>query len=63
MVSSGRKGLLPERIGEAVKTALTVPRPKTRYAVTRTPIESLMASILPKRVLDNIIARQVGLKP
>ena len=30
-VASGRKGLPPDRIGEAVKTALTAPRPRTRY--------------------------------
>ncbi len=62
MVSGGRQGLPPERIGEAVKAALTVLRPKTRYTVTPDPIQNLMVSILPKRTVDNMIARRLGLK-
>jgi NAD(P)-dependent dehydrogenase (short-subunit alcohol dehydrogenase family) len=62
MLANGRKGLPPERIGETVKTALTVPRPKTRYTVTPDPIQNLMALALPKRVVDGIIARRLGLK-
>ena len=62
MLDSGRKGLPPERIGEAVKTALTAARPKTRYTVTPDPLQNRMALTLPKRVVDNIIARRLGLK-
>jgi hypothetical protein len=54
--------LPPERIGEAVKSALTVMRPKTRIAVTPSPIQDLMATTLPKRVVDAMIARGLGLK-
>ena len=61
MISSGRKGLPPEKIGEAVKIALTVAKPKTRYTVTPNPIQNRMVNTLPKRIVDKIIARQVGL--
>jgi NAD(P)-dependent dehydrogenase (short-subunit alcohol dehydrogenase family) len=62
MISNGRRGMPPEKLGEAVKTALTVSRPKTRYTVTPNPILNLVANALPKRFVDNIIARQTGLK-
>jgi NAD(P)-dependent dehydrogenase (short-subunit alcohol dehydrogenase family) len=62
MVSMGKRGLPPERLGEAVKTALTVAKPKTRYTVTPDPITNLMANALPKRMVDSIIARRLGLK-
>jgi NAD(P)-dependent dehydrogenase (short-subunit alcohol dehydrogenase family) len=63
MISAGGKGLPPEKIGETVKTALTVSKPKTRYAVTPDPIQNLATKALPKRMVDSIIARRAGLKP
>jgi NAD(P)-dependent dehydrogenase (short-subunit alcohol dehydrogenase family) len=62
MISNGKRGLPPEKLGEVVKTALTVSKPKTRYTVTPDLIQNLMVKILPKRIVDNIIARRVGLK-
>jgi NAD(P)-dependent dehydrogenase (short-subunit alcohol dehydrogenase family) len=62
MISNGKRGLPPEKLGEVVKTALTVSKPKTRYTVTPNLIQNLMVNILPKRTVDNIIARRVGLK-
>jgi len=61
MISLGHKGLPPERIGEAVKTALTTARPKTRYTVAPNPVQQLMSAVLPKRAVDNLIARRLGL--
>jgi NAD(P)-dependent dehydrogenase (short-subunit alcohol dehydrogenase family) len=58
----GRKGLPPERIGEAVKTALTTAKPKTRYTVAPDPLATMMMVTLPKRIVDNMIARRLGLK-
>jgi NAD(P)-dependent dehydrogenase (short-subunit alcohol dehydrogenase family) len=63
MLSTGKQGFSPERIGEAVKTALTVARPKTRYTVTPNPIQNLVVTTLPKRAVDSMIARRLGLKP
>jgi short-subunit dehydrogenase len=62
MIANGKKGLPPEKLGEAVKTMLTISKPKTRYTVVPDPIQNLMVNTLPKRMVDNIIARRVGLK-
>ncbi len=61
-IKSGRSGLPPERIGEAVKIALTAAKPKTRYTVAPDPIQNLMIATLPKRIVDNMIASRLGLK-
>ena len=61
-VAIGRKGLPPEAVGEAVKRALTVSRPKTRYTVTPDPIRTFLVNALPKRVVDRILARQLGFR-
>jgi NAD(P)-dependent dehydrogenase (short-subunit alcohol dehydrogenase family) len=62
MIKLGRKGYPPEKIGEAVWTALTVNGPKTRYVVTPDPFQNWMMSHLPKRMVDNTIAGRLGLK-
>jgi short-subunit dehydrogenase len=62
MMSVGKKGLPPERIGEAVRIALTVRRPKTRYTVAPNPIQTFLLANLPKRVVDAMIAGRLGLK-
>jgi NAD(P)-dependent dehydrogenase (short-subunit alcohol dehydrogenase family) len=61
MLSSGRKGLKPERLGSAVWHALTTKNPKTRYVVTPDPIQNLMVNTLPKRTVDRIVAGRLGL--
>jgi NAD(P)-dependent dehydrogenase (short-subunit alcohol dehydrogenase family) len=61
MISNGKQGLPPEKLGDVVKTALTHPKPKTRYTVTPIPIQNLLVNILPKRMVDRIIARRLGL--
>jgi len=63
MISNGRKGFPPERIGDAVYTALTARKPKVHYTVTPDPLQNLMVHTLPKRMVDRIIARRLGLKP
>jgi NAD(P)-dependent dehydrogenase (short-subunit alcohol dehydrogenase family) len=62
MVANGRNGLSVEGLGETVKAALTLPKPKTRYTVAPNRLQNLMANVLPKRIVDNIIARQLGLR-
>lgn len=61
MVELGRKGLPPERIGETVHTALTSPRPKTRYVVTPEPLTNWLGNNMPKRLVDQQIAKSLGL--
>ena len=62
MLALGKKGLPPEMLGEAVHTALTTARPKTRYTVTPQPFQNFLLNNLPKRMVDNMIAGQLGLK-
>lgn len=62
MVGMGRKGLPPERIGEAVWKALTLPKPDVRYVVTPTPFQNFLVNSLPKRLVDRMVAGTVGLK-
>ena len=62
MVESGRKGYPPEKVGEVVLNILTTSKPRVRYAVEPgNPITLLIQSLLPKRVVDRIIARNLGL--
>ncbi len=63
MLDAGKKGLPAERLGEVIAHALTAARPKTRYAVTPQPLQDLLARVLPKRMLDRMIGRQLGLLP
>ena len=61
MLSLGKSGLPPERIGEVVHTALTTARPKVRYTVTPQPMQFAIGQILPKRTVDRIIGKRLGL--
>jgi NAD(P)-dependent dehydrogenase (short-subunit alcohol dehydrogenase family) len=63
MLTSGRKGLKPERLGEAVWHALTTAKPKTRYVVTPDPLQNYIVNTLPKRTVDRIIGGRLGLLP
>lgn len=62
-IESGRNGFPPEKVGQVVLRALTSPRPRVRYAVVPgNPIINILQEILPKRVLDGIIASGLGFK-
>lgn len=63
MPQIGKAGLPPEAIGEAIHTALTAARPKVRYVVSPSPMQVLMTEILPKRTLDRITGKRLGLLP
>ncbi len=64
MLEGGRKGLSPERIGEVVLTALTVPRPRLRYDPIPDKLKNwTLPNLLPRRLLDRIIGKQLGLQP
>jgi NAD(P)-dependent dehydrogenase (short-subunit alcohol dehydrogenase family) len=63
MLANAARGLPPERIGEAVRTALTTARPRTRYTVAPSPFQVFLTSVLPKRMLDRMIAGRIGLTP
>ncbi|HQT52442.1 MAG TPA: SDR family NAD(P)-dependent oxidoreductase, partial [Phenylobacterium sp.] len=61
MTSSGAAGLRPEAIGEAVAKALTTPKPKVRYTVAPNPLTTFMMANLPRRVVDNMVGKRLGL--
>ena len=61
MTSMGKTGLPPEKIGEAVHTALTSSNPKTRYTITPQPLTDWMSRHMPSRTVDKTIAKQLGL--
>jgi NAD(P)-dependent dehydrogenase (short-subunit alcohol dehydrogenase family) len=63
MVNLGKKGLPAERIGEAVLEALTAAHPKVRYTMSPIPLQHWLASSLPKRVVDRMVGRRLGLLP
>ncbi|MET3665458.1 SDR family NAD(P)-dependent oxidoreductase [Caulobacter sp. 1776] len=63
MLQIGKAGLAPEKIGEAIHTALTAPSPKVRYVVSPSPMQVLMTEILPKRTVDRITGKRLGLLP
>jgi NAD(P)-dependent dehydrogenase (short-subunit alcohol dehydrogenase family) len=63
MLKLGENGLPVERLGEAVHHVLTVQRPKVRYAMTIDPAQLAMARMMPKRMMDRIIAKRIGLLP
>jgi hypothetical protein len=63
MLQLGRTGLPPERIGEVIHHALTAPKPKVRYTVAPDMFQVWMGEHLPKRMLDGIVGKRLGLLP
>ena len=63
MLTMGKNGLPPERIGEAVLLALTAPKPKVRYAVSPQPLQDFIARNFPRRFVDRLIGGRLGLLP
>jgi len=63
MLQLGETGLPPEKIAEAISDALTSPSPKVRYQLTPDPMQHLITAVLPKRMVDRIIAKRLGLMP
>jgi NAD(P)-dependent dehydrogenase (short-subunit alcohol dehydrogenase family) len=63
MLQLAETGLPPEKIAEGIFNALTLAQPRVRYTITPEPVQNLIASILPKRMVDRIIAKRLGLLP
>jgi NAD(P)-dependent dehydrogenase (short-subunit alcohol dehydrogenase family) len=59
----GEIGLPPAKIAEVIAEALTSAHPKIRYQITPDPMRHLITAMLPKRMVDRIIAKRLGLKP
>jgi NAD(P)-dependent dehydrogenase (short-subunit alcohol dehydrogenase family) len=56
-------GLPPEAIAEKIFEALTLAGPKVRYQITPDPMRHLITTWLPKRTVDRMIAKRLGLTP
>jgi NAD(P)-dependent dehydrogenase (short-subunit alcohol dehydrogenase family) len=63
MIAIGKQGYPPEKVGEVVLRALTTSRPRVRYAVVPNAFSSwFIPMLLPKRLVDVIIARRLGFR-
>jgi NAD(P)-dependent dehydrogenase (short-subunit alcohol dehydrogenase family) len=63
MLHLGEIGLPPEKIAERIADVLTSAHPKVRYQIAPDPMRHLMTSVLPKRMVDKIMAKRLGLMP
>ena len=63
MLHLGEIGLPPERIAARIADVLTSANPRVRYEITPDPMRHLIMGILPKRMVDRIIAKRLGLLP
>jgi NAD(P)-dependent dehydrogenase (short-subunit alcohol dehydrogenase family) len=62
LATGARDGLPVERVGEVVYQAITIARPRTRYALAPSLLfDWLLPRALPRRWVDQIFARRLGL--
>jgi NAD(P)-dependent dehydrogenase (short-subunit alcohol dehydrogenase family) len=63
-LKSGRAGCPPEKVADVVWTALNTAKPAVRYAVVINKLTNwTIPRLLPARLVDRILAGQLGLKP
>src|SRR3954468_10703609 len=63
MLQLGESGLPPERIAEIIFQALTSAHPKGPHSTRPDLLRHLITAVLPKRTVDRIIAKRLGLIP
>src|SRR5665213_3054930 len=63
MMHLGEVGLPPGKIAALIADALTMSHPKVRYQITPDPMRHVITALLPKRMVDRIIAKRLGLLP
>jgi NAD(P)-dependent dehydrogenase (short-subunit alcohol dehydrogenase family) len=62
MLKQGREGLPPSDVGDLIWHCLSDPKPKVRYPILRKPfMDRTLPRLLPPRMVDNIIAKRLGL--
>ena len=61
VIKRGRNGLPVEKVSEVILKALTTDKPRVRYRITPQPFRSWLMSLLPKRFMNNLIAKNLGL--
>ena len=63
-LKNGRAGYPPEKVAEVIWTALNTAKPAARYAVVINKLTNwTIPRLLPTRLVDRIIAGQLGLRP
>jgi NAD(P)-dependent dehydrogenase (short-subunit alcohol dehydrogenase family) len=63
MLDLTKKALPAEQVGDLVHHALTAPRPKVRYAIVPDPVQQAIIGALPKRLVDRLTAKRLGIVP
>ncbi len=63
MLKLGENGLPAEKIGELIHHVLITPNPRVRYQISPDPMRHFLTAVLPKRMVDRIIAKRLGLLP
>ncbi len=64
MKEIGNQGLEPEDVGKLVLHILSAPAPKTRYPILKDEFMMwTLPQILPRRMVDRIVAKRFGMKP
>jgi NAD(P)-dependent dehydrogenase (short-subunit alcohol dehydrogenase family) len=61
MEAASAKALPPEEVGKLIWQALAEKRPNARYEITPEPISTFALRLLPKRWVDRIYAKALGL--
>ncbi len=59
VVSTGKRGIPPEQVAKTVLRAITSSNPPTRIRVVRSRFKTWIARVLPDKVLDRMVARQL----
>jgi hypothetical protein len=63
MVKNGPEGFPPSKIADRVFRALTEPKPRFRYAIVpQRLVNWSLPKLLPERIVDNMVAKRVGLE-
>jgi NAD(P)-dependent dehydrogenase (short-subunit alcohol dehydrogenase family) len=57
----GEEGLPASDVGDLVWKVLTTRTPRTRYTIMRHPLSQAAPALLPKRYIDKVIAKRLGL--
>ena len=56
-----RRGIKPDRVARVIEKALTSSRPRTHYLVGDAWLQYPLSRLLPDRVFDRVVARQLGI--
>jgi len=61
-IHNGKNGLPVDSVGKVIFQALTASHPPVRYTITPNPFSTWAMSMLPKRFVDYVIAKNLGFR-